>query len=69
MKNTINGVTEVLTIEDLPRQVRQVIPGKEDYIDAAWCPSCAALFRKGTPNWGREICGHCGQLLEWPEEK
>lgn len=65
MKNTINGKTEVVTIEDIPRQV---IPGKSDYADAAWCPSCAALFRKGMPNWGREICRHCGQLLEWPEE-
>lgn len=65
MKNTINGKTEVVTIEDMPRQF---IPGKAEYIDAAWCPSCAALFRKGTPNWGREVCGHCGQLLAWPEE-
>lgn len=44
MKNKINGgVTEVVTIEDMPRQV---IPGTSEYDDAAWCPSCAARSEK-----------------------
>ena len=28
-------------------------------------PNCGANFQLDSPNWGREVCGHCGQKLNW----
>lgn len=35
--------------------------GKKFY----FCPNCGANFQLDSPNWGREICGHCRQKLNW----
>ena len=31
-----------------------------------WCPTCGAKFNKA--NWHADICGHCGQELDWTHE-
>lgn len=46
------------------RKVTRKLNGE---LDVVWCPSCGASFRPGTPHWGRDICGHCGQVLDWHE--
>lgn len=28
-----------------------------------WCPNCGAKFNE--TNWYADICGHCGQELDW----
>lgn len=32
-----------------------------------WCPTCGAKFNE--KNWYTDICGHCGQELDWTHVK
>ena len=38
---------------------------REDEKNVVCCPTCGAAFYKDSPNWEREVCGHCGTALNW----
>lgn len=42
---------------------------KEEEPGVARCPGCGATFyekdEREETDWGRKVCGHCGQKLDW----
>ena len=40
-------------------------PKKSHFL--CWCPSCGAAFFENSARWGAEVCGHCGQKLDWTD--
>lgn len=63
MKNTINGVTEVIDIEGATNAVGFSDGSLEQGF--VWCQNCGAVYHKNDGRWGSKQCKHCGQKLDW----
>lgn len=51
----------------VPKNPKKSQNGPKKSHFSVWCPSCGAAFFEDSSRWGSEICGHCGQKLDWSD--